>query len=254
MQTVDRAQNLTPLWLRRALWCGVVLLVLIGVAAAIARAVFLDDAGAQLEPFRQQLLSALQRNDPFWAERREELRRFDGRFAAHPLLTLLHVLPGGILLTLAPFQFSRRIRSRHIQFHRWSGRVLIVTTFVVVLTALYFGVLAPYAGRNEVIATVLFGGFCLAAVCRAFLAIRRRQVARHREWMIRAFAIAIGISTIRVVGGVFDMVLTPAGYRSQEIFVLSFWTGWLITLGAAELWIRYTRPRSPSLAVPVSAT
>ena len=174
--------------------------------------------------------------------------------AAHPLLTLLHVLPGGILLTLAPFQFSRRIPSRHIQFHRWSGRVLIVTTFVVVLTALYFGVLAPYGGPYEVIATILFGGFCLAAVCRAFLAIRRRQVARHREWMIRAFAIAIGISTIRIVGGVFDMVLTPAGYHPQEIFVLSFWTGWLITLGAAELWIRYTRPRSPSLAVPVSAT
>ena len=253
MTTVGSAPKQTSPLLRRALWCGVVILVLIGVATAIARAVFLDDLVTRGERFRQQRLSTLQRSDPFWAERREEVRRFDGRFAAHPILTLLHVLPGGILLTLAPFQFSRRIRSRHIQFHRWSGRVLILTTFVVVLTALYFGVLMPYGGTSEVIATALFGGFCLAAVCRAFLAIRRRQVARHREWMIRAFAIAIGIPTIRVVGGVFDIVLTPAGYRSPEIFVLSFWTGWLITLGAAELWIRYTRPHSRSLAVPASA-
>ncbi len=245
--------NQTPLWLRRALWCVLVILVLIGVATAIARAVFLDDLVTHGERFRQQRLSALERSDPFWAKRREDVRRFDGRFAAHPLLTLLHVLPGGILLTLAPLQFSRRIRSRHIQFHRWSGRVLILTTFVVVLTGLYFGVLMPYGGPSEAIAAALFGGFCLAAVGRAFLAIRKRQVAVHREWMIRAFAIAIGISTIRVVGGAFDIVLTPAGYSSQEIFLLSFWSGWLLTLGAAELWIRYTRPRSRSAAVPARA-
>ncbi len=72
--------------------------------------------------------------------------------------------------------------------------------------------------------------------------------------MIRAFAIAIGISTIRVVGGVLDIFLTPAGYGQQELFVLSFWSGWLLTLGAAELWIRYTRPRSLSPAVPARAT
>jgi hypothetical protein len=59
--------------------------------------------------------------------------------------------------------------------------------------------------------------------------------------MMRAFAIAIGIATIRVVSFVLDMALSPAGFRSQEIFVLSLWSGWVITLGTAELWIRYTR-------------
>ena len=254
MNTVASVPNVTELWLRRILWCGVVMLALLGVAAAIGRAMFLDNLVTGAEHFRQQMLSALDINDPFVAERVEEVRRFDGRFAAHPLLTLLHVLPGGLLLTLAPLQFSRRIRSRRIQFHRWSGRVLILATFIVVATALYFGVLMPYGGPSEALATALFGGFCLVAVGRAFFAIRRRQVARHREWMIRAFAIAIGISTIRVVGGVFDIFLTPAGYRSPEIFVLALWSGWLITLGVAELWIRYTRPHSRSPAVSASAT
>ncbi len=229
------------------------MLVLLGTAAAIGRAVFLDDFVTRGEPFREQALSALDRNDPFLAERVEEVRRFDGRFAAHPLLTLLHVLPGAILLILAPLQFSRRIRSRHIQFHRWSGRVLMLATLIIVSSGLYFGLLMPYGGPSEAMAAALFGGFCLAAMGRAFLAIRRRQVARHREWMLRAFAIAIGISTIRVAGGVFDIALTPAGYRSQEIFVLSLWSGWLLTLGAAELWIRYTRPRSRSQALPAGA-
>ncbi len=59
MTTVGSAPKQTSPLLRRALWCGVVILVLIGVATAIARAVFLDDLGTRLEPFRQQGLSAL---------------------------------------------------------------------------------------------------------------------------------------------------------------------------------------------------
>lgn len=66
--------------------------------------------------------------------------------------------------------------------------------------------------------------------------------------MIRAFAVGIGISTVRVVMIVLDFALTPAGFHPKEIFVLGIWTGWVITVGAAELWIRYTRPlqRSPA--------
>jgi uncharacterized membrane protein len=112
---------------------------------------------------------------------------------------------------------------------------------VSALAGLYFGLLMPYGGLGEATATAFFGGILLVSVILAFVAIRRGQVARHREWMIRAFAIALGISTVRVVGTVFDIVLTPAGLPPPELFVLSLWTGWTVTLAAGELWIRYTR-------------
>ena len=91
---------------------------------------------------------------------------------------------------------------------------------------------------------------------RAFVAIRNGQVALHREWMIRAFSVLIGISTIRVVGIAFDLTLTPAGYGPRELFALSLWTGWIISLGAAELWIRRSRgsPISQDQAVVHSPT
>lgn len=170
-----------------------------------------------------------------------ELAHFDRRYAAHPFLTMLHVLPGAVFLMLAPLQFSSRVRSRHIQFHRWSGRILVLTSFVVVLPALYFGLVMPYGGPGEARAIALFGGLFLVAVARAFVAIRRGNVVRHREWMIRAFAIALGISTVRVVMIVFDIALTPVGFRPPEVFVVSIWAGWAISLGAAELWIRFSR-------------
>jgi len=197
-------------------------------------------------------MDALLRDDPFALERPVELARVDGRFAAHPLLTLVHVLLGGFFLLVAPLQFSARIRTRHIQFHRWSGRILLPAVVVSVLAGLYFGIFIPYGGPGEAAAIALFGGLFLVAICRAFLAIRRHQVARHREWMIRVFAIAIAISTVRVVAVVLDVALTPAGFRPPELFVLSLWTGWVITLGVAELWIRYTRPVRHILTVPES--
>lgn len=236
-----------PGFLIFVLWLGVAVLVTIGVGASLGRGAFPGDFAARADPIRQRTYDALHREDPFAAERPGEIRHFDGRFGADRFLTLLHVLPGAVFLVLAPLQFSSRLRNRHIRFHRWSGRALLVIAFAATLAGLVFGLRTPYGGAWEAAAITLFGGLFLAFLVRAFLAIRRRQVERHREWMIRAFSLAIGISTVRIVGMAFDVFLTPAGFRPKEIFTLSLWTGWTLTLAAAELWIRYSRSRIGAL-------
>ena len=165
----------------------------------------------------------------------------DGKFAAHPVVTRLHVVPGGLFLLFAPLQFSVRIRRRYPRLHRWSGRILLPLALISVATGLYFGLVMPFGGPGEAVAIALFGALFLTAMARGYLAIRRHQVERHREWMVRVFAIALAISTVRVVGAVLDITLTPAGFPPARLFVLSVWTGWVITVGAAELWIRHTR-------------
>ena len=96
--------------------------------------------------------------------------------------------------------------------------------------------------HDETAAVVVFGGLFLAAIATAFGAIRRREVARHREWMIRAFAVAIAISVVRVISVIADLLLTPGGVPPQTVFLISIWSGWILTLGIAELWIMRTRP------------
>ena len=246
------ALRLPPL-LVGGLWGGVTLLVIIGVAAVAGRAVFTADLGARAQPVREQVLHAFHRDDPHTAERAKDVELVDRRFAVHPFVTLLHVIPGGLFLLLAPLQFSERVRRGHVRLHRWSGRSLLPLAFVSAASGLYFGLLMPYGGTGEAAAIALFGGIFLVAVSRAFLAIRRRQMARHREWMIRAFAVAIGTSTVRLVALVLDLTLTPAGVAPRDAFVLSIWIGWILTLAAAELWISYTRPLAQAPAVPLSA-
>jgi uncharacterized membrane protein len=225
-----------------AVWLGVILLAMIGVASAIGRAVFLDDFAARIEPGRQAFMESLHRDDPHAAERAADVAWLDGRFAAHPFMTVLHLLPGGIFLLLAPLQFSTRLRRRHIRIHRWSGRLVIVTGIIGAVTGLYFGILMPYGGWGEAVAIAIFGGLFLTAAGQGYVAIRRHQVARHREWMIRVLALALAISVVRILMGVLDYALTPAGFTPRQNFVLAVWAAWIISLAAAELWIRHTRP------------
>lgn len=229
----------------RAVRATVALLVLVGVGAAVGRTIFPDDMITRAEPVRQWVLQAWGSTDPFAATRAAELAFVDGRFAEHPVLTRAHVLFGAAFLLFAPLQFFARIRARHIRLHRWSGRVLLPLAAMSVIASFYFGLLIPYGGFAEAIGIGLFGGLFLVSVARGFVAIRRKQVAIHREWMIRAFAIALSISTVRLLGGPFDVVLTPTGVPERVVFVITIWTGWIITVGAAELWIRHTRSNPP---------
>jgi uncharacterized membrane protein len=225
----------------RGIQATVTLLVTLGVAVSLGRGIFLSDFATRAEPLRQWILHALDRDDTFGAERAVDVSLFDGRYGAHPLATVLHVLPAGLFLLLAPLQFSPRVRGRFIQFHRWSGRVLVLAAITAASTGLYFGLFMPFAGPSESVPIALFGGLLLYALLKAVIAVRGGQAARHREWMIRAFALALAVSTVRIVGAALDLTMTPAGYGPRPTFVVALWTGWVVTLGAAEIWVRYTR-------------
>lgn len=225
--------------LQVALWGAVVVLTVIGVAAAIGRGVFLSNLSAAA-------------GSAVFPEHRQEFEEMDRRFATRPVLTYLHIVPGALFLTFAPFQFSARLRARHLSLHRWCGRALVILALLAGLSAFPLG-LPSYGGPVESSATILFGTLFLVAVGRAFVAIRRRDVARHREWMIRGFSIAIGISTIRIVTSILS-IITPA-MSVQELIALSFWIGWTLMVGVAELWVRRTRPRRvASGSTPALAT
>lgn len=233
------------------LWCGVVALSIIGVAAVIARGIHVartlatdnqNELSALAERNVQQVAAALniKRGTKLYQQLETTQAFFDGKYATHPLLALLHIVPGGLLLILAPLQFSTRIRTHHIRFHRWSGRVLLIAVAAASLSAFFLGLLQPFGGATESLATVVFGGFFLFAGTRAFISIRRHDVAHHREWMIRMFSIALGVSIIRIVEPV---LVSLTGTGPQEWFGPSLWIGWLFALAVAELWIKRTRDR-----------
>jgi uncharacterized membrane protein len=80
--------------------------------------------------------------------------------------------------------------------------VLATAAIISGVFALIFGSLFSFGGPSESSATLVFGLWFLASLVLAVRAIRRDDIVHHRRWMIRAFAIAIGVGTIRIWIGV----------------------------------------------------
>lgn len=167
---------------------------------------------------------------------------FSVRYVQHPWVALLHMIPGLLFLTLAPLQFVERIRLRRIGLHRGLGRVLATCAAISGVFAVVVNFRLPaFGGISTQAATVFFGAVFLFSLAKAIRHIRRKEVGLHREWMIRTFALAMGVASIRVFIGLFT-ALSDLGV--EEVFGASFWLGFSVNLLVAEVWINHTRGRS----------
>lgn len=238
---------------RGLLAASIVLLVALAAFAAVQRTRDLLDfpSRAVLSPVAQEQLAqtaAIMGLEPGTAPYRELERRISEtlpKFHDAPAATLLHMVPGTLLLVLALLQFSRRIRTRWPVVHRWNGRVLLAAVVAIAGSGLWFAVATPLGGLVELLAVVVFGGFFVWAALQGWMAIRRGRPALHRQWMIRMFGTALGISVIRVLQ-LAALALTDLAWDvlSPRGFGISLWIGWVLTLAFVELYLRAERLRS----------
>jgi uncharacterized membrane protein len=163
-------------------------------------------------------------------------------FLEYPTIVALHVVLGGLYLALAPFQFVRRIRSGHLGYHRWAGRVLVSIGLVIGATALFMGMFIPIAGWVERGYIGVFGVLFLVALVKGFVHVRAGRVAQHREWMIRAFAIGLAVPSMRLIFvPALLIVADPTQGQVAMLSAASFLTAFVLNSSLAEVWIRLTR-------------
>ena len=221
--------------MRRALWSAVIFLAFIGAAVAVRRIVYLGPI----------LAHGYSSPAVVPGSRGEQFVHLDEVFARHPILTMIHIVPGLLFMILGPFQFSQSIRARHLQWHRWNGRIFMTIGFIIGVSALLMSfTMQSIGGVNQAAATILFGFFFLFALSKAFWHIRRRQVTLHRQWMIRAFAIGLAVATIRPIVGIFFATSRFSGLTPVQFFGTAFWIGFVLHLIAAEAWIHATLPQT----------
>lgn len=206
----------------KLVWAAVCALAAIGIAAVIVRLVLLAKG-----PRTAAGLAGV-----------------DDGFAAHPVLTLIHIIPGLLFMLLAPLQFVVSIRTRHPRLHRWIGRTVLTIGLVIGVSALVMTSRMAVGGANETAAVVLFDLLFLFSLVKAYIAVRCKDFTMHRTWMIRMFGIGLGVATTRPVMGIFFATSRFTHLTPHEFFGTAFWIGFTVTLVAAESWINYTRPRA----------
>lgn len=164
----------------------------------------------------------------------------DARFAASPWPVVAHIAGAAVYLLVGAFQFASGFRRRRPGWHRAAGRVLVVAGLMVAVSALWMTLLFPRKeGTGDVLylLRLLFGTGMAASLLLGFAAIRRRDIARHRAWMIRAFALALGAGTQAFTQG-FGGALFGSGVLRNDLYMGA---GWVINLAVAESVIRRRR-------------
>lgn len=109
----------------------------------------------------------------------------------------LHVGFAVLALLLSPVQLSPGVRARAPRLHRVVGRTVLAAIAVAGSAGL---VIAPFtrAGVAGALGLATLAVLWVTFAAAALLAIRRRDVAAHRRWAVRAFAMTYAGVTLRM--------------------------------------------------------
>jgi uncharacterized membrane protein len=174
----------------------------------------------------------------------------------HYALLVTHIFTATVALVLGPLQFVPAIRARR-RWHRRIGRTYLLagvlpSAVAAVPVALLSGRLVSQVG----LVIVAFGWLATAGL--AVRAIRRGDVAAHRAWMTRNYALTFLAVTARLVvpllllTGLATGAIAPADAPTavSSLIPLGQVAGCVINLAVAEVMIRrrhsmIVRPLSP---------
>ncbi|MCZ6445780.1 MAG: DUF2306 domain-containing protein [Planctomycetota bacterium] len=173
-----------------------------------------------------------------------EITPENARFFAAPVPVVLHILSVSVFCILGAFQFAPGFRRRRSGSHRAAGRFLVPCGLVAALSGLWLTQFYPPVDGDGPLLygfRLLFGFAMALSIILGFNAIRRRNVARHRAWMMRGYAIGLGAGTQGLVYLSWFLTMGAPGELSRALLMGA---GWGINLAAAE-WIIQREPVYP---------
>jgi uncharacterized membrane protein len=181
-----------------------------------------------------------------------EIMPADDRFTGFPTALVVHIAGAAVFALVGVFQFVPGIRRRHRAWHRRAGRLVAVAGLAVAGSALWltlFYEAQPGTGGLLYVLRLVFSSAMIACLLLGFTAIRRRDIAAHRAWMIRAYAIGLGAGTQILTEGLGGAVFGTGELRGD----LFKGAGWVVNLAVAEWVIRRPARRRRRLRGRTSA-
>ncbi len=111
---------------------------------------------------------------------------------------LLHVTGGTLAILIGPFQFWTGLRRVSLHVHRWVGRTYMSGVAMGIVGGFYLAVTTP-VGWQWAVSLLTLDFAWLLTTGMAFLAIRKRRIQPHKEWMIRSYIVTFAFVGFRII-------------------------------------------------------
>lgn len=168
--------------------------------------------------------------------------------AAANLAIFAHMITGGIVTFLTPFQLIAALRMRYPALHRWSGRIIATAAIVTAIGGLsYIALRGTIGGLPMDAGFALYGALTLFAGGRTWQLARQRDLRRHAAWALRFFWLAIASWLYRVQYGLWylatDGLWSTPEFSGGFDLVMNFGF-YLPHLIGVEIYLRYAHNRA----------
>lgn len=161
-------------------------------------------------------------------------------FARMPVVTMLHLAGGAVALVTGVYQVNRRFRARHRKVHRALG-IVYVLAILAAGSAAFPMAATSFSHTDTRFGLGLLGACWIATTLLGFAAILNGDVASHRRWIIRSFALTLAAVMLRIYLPVSGLL----GISFEAAYRVVVWLCWMPNLVVAEIWlvrIASTRP------------
>ena len=169
------------------------------------------------------------------------LKQEEIKLAYYKLAFFSHVYSSIIIISLGLTQFSKTIRNRFSSIHKISGKVYIL---LILLVASPSGLIMSYHANGGLISQISFltlSTLWFVFTLRAYTSIKKRSFKKHRNFMIRSYALTLSAISLRLFKyGIVSVFELPPMDTYKIVSVL----GWTINLGIAEIIIRKTTQKN----------
>jgi len=148
-----------------------------------------------------------------------------------------HFSFASLTLFLGPLQFVPQIRNNYLRFHRLSGKLYIIGSIISALTV-YVLLVTTYSLPGAIPSLGLLATIWLFTTISAYVAIKRKNVQRHKEFMIRSYVCGLAFVFIRLlpeinsVTGIFEFI--EDDHLRRTVYE---WVCWVYPLIFLEFWL-----------------
>lgn len=158
-------------------------------------------------------------------------------YLASPWAVLVHGCSGMVFFLTMPWQFSPKLRQRHPRWHRFSGRIVLLSAYLLAISGVWMHLfLTPNELGMRFIGLLVISLAMVGAFSMALHAILKREIQRHQRWMYRAVAITLAVVTPMFIEAA--AVLTVGQFTLIKPFLAAFFHDYGRVLGLIlNLWI-----------------
>lgn len=153
-------------------------------------------------------------------------------YTAHRMALMTHVTCSVLAMACGILQVVLLRYRMPGAMHRWTGRIYLLSVLGGGIAALPLAWMA-WGGAANTAAFGLLAVLWMLSTVQAVRAIRNGDLATHRIWIARSFALTLAGITLRAEVGLLQL----AGLAFDDAYRIAAWSCWVLNLLAVE-WSR----------------